>query len=174
LKNTLQESDSISRSQTAIYHVIYAWNYLQWGGAQIYLLSIIRNAPPSWRFTLLIPRNSKPDLIRFFDPYGVQIDYIDASIYEGPAESLGQKIKRRWCLFRAELAMYRGLRKYGPEGSVIHIDSAPWQDWILLFLLTLRSNVFFTLHNAIATTQISNRRARIWRWRLNFLMACDR
>jgi glycosyltransferase involved in cell wall biosynthesis len=174
LKNTLQESDSIKRSQTQAYHVIYAWSYLQWGGAQIYILSIIRNAPSNWRFTLLIPRNSKRDLIRFFEPYGTDIDFIDASVYEGPVETVGQKIKRRWHRLRSGLALYRGLKKYDPAMSVIHIDAAPWQDWILLFLLTLRTNVFFTLHNAIATKEISARRARIWRRRLNFFIGRKR
>lgn len=154
--------------------MICAWSYLQWGGAQIYLLSIIRNAPSNWRFTLLIPRSSKPDLIRFFEPYGVDIDFIDASMYEGPVETVGQKIKRRWHRLRSGLALYRGLKKYDPATSVIHIDAAPWQDWILLFLLTLRTHVFFTVHNAIATTEISARRARIWRRRLKFFIGRER
>ena len=152
-----------------MFDVIFAWSYLQWGGAQIYILSIIRNAPPNWRFTLLIPRDSKPDLIRFFEPYNVRIDFIDASLYEGPADSVVRKLKRQRHRVRSEFAMYRGLRKYEPASSVIHIDAAPWQSWILLYFLTLRASVFFTLHNAIATG-ISKWRARIWRWRLNFLI----
>lgn len=169
MNNTLEESDSPTRSQTQTFDVIFAWSYLQWGGAQIYILSIIRNAPPNWRFTLLIPRDSKPDLIRFFEPYNVSIDFLDASLYEGPAESSAQKLKRQWHRLRSELAMYRGLRKYDPASSVIHIDAAPWQSWVLLYLLTLHANVFFTLHNAIAT-EIPKWRALIWRWRLNFLI----
>lgn len=170
MNNTLQETDLGIRSEAKTYDVVFAWNYVKWGGAQIYILSIIRNAPDNWRFTLLIPRNSKPDLIKFFEPYDVEIDFLDSSAYEGPVDGLGQKFTRRLHHLRSELEMYRRLKNYDPQTTIIHIDAAPWQDWILLFLLTLRFNIFFTLHNAIATTEISKRRRGIWKWRLNFLM----
>lgn len=149
--------------------MIYAWNYLRWGGAQIYLLSIIRNAPENWKFTFLIPRNSKPDLIRFFEPYGVNFDFLDRSIYEEEAGTIGRKIVRQWSRIRAEMAMYSRLSKYDPSSSVIHIESAPWQSWLFLFLLTSRANVFVTLHNAL-TTDVPPWRASLWRKRLRSLV----
>lgn len=149
--------------------MIYAWNYLRWGGAQIYLLSIVRNAPANWKFTFLIPRNSRADLIKFFEPYGVAFDFIDHSIYEDAADTIARKIKRQWSRVRAELAMYARLSKYDPKTTVIHIESAPWQSWLFLSLLTLRANVFVTLHNAL-TTEIPKWRASLWRRRLRSLV----
>lgn len=149
--------------------MIYAWNYLRWGGAQIYLLSIVRNAPENWKFTFLIPRNSKPDLIKFFEPYGVNFDFLDRSIYEEEAGTMGRKIMRQWSRIRGEMAMYSRLSKYDPASSVIHIESAPWQSWLFLFLLTLRANVFVTLHNAL-TTDVPAWRASLWRRRLRSLV----
>ena len=32
------------------------WTYPNWGGAQIYFLSIVRNAPPGWKMRLAVPR----------------------------------------------------------------------------------------------------------------------
>jgi glycosyltransferase involved in cell wall biosynthesis len=159
----------MERSQGQIYNVIYAWNYLRWGGAQIYLLSIVRNAPANWKFTFLIPRDSRADLIKFFEPYGVTFDFIDRSIYEEEADTIARKIKRQWSRIRAELAMYARLSKYDPKTTVIHIESAPWQSWLFLSLLTLRANVFVTLHNAL-TTEIPKWRASLWRRRLRSLV----
>jgi glycosyltransferase involved in cell wall biosynthesis len=159
----------MERSQGQIYNVIYAWNYLRWGGAQIYLLSIIRNAPPKWHFTLLIPRDSHTDLIKFFEPYGVSFEFIDHSLFEKETGTIFEKIKRQWSRVRAELEMYSRLSKRDPRSTLIHIESAPWQSWMFLFLLTLRFHVFVTLHNAL-TTEVSNWRASIWRRRLRSLV----
>ena len=159
----------MERSQGQIYNVIYAWNYLRWGGAQIYLLSIVRNAPANWKFTFLIPRDSRPDLIKFFEPYGVTFDFFDRSIHEQDADTTARKIKRQWSRIRAELAMRARLSKYDSKTTVIHIESAPWQSWLFLSLLTLRFNVFVTLHNAL-TTEIPKWRASLWCRRLRSLV----
>ena len=149
--------------------MIYAWNYLRWGGAQIYLLSIIRNAPANWKFTFLIPRDSRADLIKFFEPYGVGFDFIEHSIYEEEADTIVRKIKRQWSRIRAEVEMYSRLAKYDPKTTVIHIESAPWQSWLFLSRLTLRANVFVTLHNALST-DVPKWRASLWRLRLSSLV----
>jgi glycosyltransferase involved in cell wall biosynthesis len=129
----------------------------------------VRNAPANWKFTFLIPRNSRADLIKFFEPYGVTFDFIDRSIYEEAAGTIARKIKRQWSRIRAEMAMHARLSKYDPKTTVIHIESAPWQSWLFLSLLTLRFNVFVTLHNAL-TTEISKGRASLWRRRLRSLV----
>lgn len=159
----------MERSQEKELNVIYSWNYIRWGGAQIYLLSIIRNAPANWRFTFVIPRNSKPDLIKFFEPYGVDFDFSDHSLFEDEPISLRDKLMRQWSRIRAELSTYFKLRKYDPRNTVIHVESAPWQSWIFLFLLTTRFNVFVTLHNAL-TTEVAWWRAELWRTRIKSLM----
>lgn len=159
----------MERSQDKELNVIYAWNYIRWGGAQIYLLSIIRNAPDNWRFTFVIPRDSKPDLIRFFEPYGVDFDFSDHALYEDDPASLKEKLQRQWGRIRAEISTFFKLRKYNPENSVIHIEAAPWQSWLFLFLLTTRFNVFVTLHNAL-TTNVPWWRAELWRTRIKSLM----
>ena len=168
MKKAGNEISSKNGSQADALNVIYTWNYLQWGGAQIYLLSIIRNAPSNWHFTLIIPKNSRPDLIKFFEPYGVEFVYVDASLYEEAANTVLSKIRRQWHRIRAEFAVYRELRKFDPASSLVHLDMPPWQSWILLYLLTNRMHVFFTLHNAISTT-VAGWRAKIWRGRLNLL-----
>lgn len=159
----------MERSQEKEFNVIYTWNYIRWGGAQIYLLSIIRNAPANWHFIFVIPRDSKPDLIKFFEPYGVTFDFTDHALYEDEPVSLREKVQRQWARIRAEISTYFHLRKYDPRNSAVHVESAPWQSWLFLFLLTTRINVFVTLHNAL-TTNVSWWRAELWRTRIKSLM----
>lgn len=160
---TLPEAENLHR-------VILVWNYVEWGGAQIYFLSIIKNAPKNWRFTIILPRNSKPDIIRFFEPFGVEFDFIDTQLDALPARSIIEKIKRQWRRIISETVVYRHLLKYELNKSIVHIEVAPWQSWILLFFLTRLGNVFVTMHNALPDN-VSKWRKLVWKMRLNFIMS---
>jgi glycosyltransferase involved in cell wall biosynthesis len=149
--------------------VIYIWNYTEWGGAQIYFLSIIKNAPKDWHFTIILPRDSKPEIIEFFKKYGVDFDFLDNKI-ELAAETFSEKLLRQWRRITSEIAIYRRLLKYNLKRSVIHIETAPWQSWILLYFLTLHANVFVTMHNALPEN-ITRWRKILWQMRLNFVFS---
>ena len=149
--------------------VTFIWNYPNWGGAQIAFLSIVRNAPPGWTFKIVLPRDSNPEIIRFFEPFGVDVAYLDRSYAPGAAASLSDKLMRQWQRIRSEAEVYMFSRRHLARGSVIHISTAPWQSWILLLLLSLRFAVTATVHNSLPTENPALREA-IWRWRLDFLM----
>lgn len=151
---------------------ILVWNYLEWGGAQIYFLSIIKNAPSDWRFTIVLPANSKPELIRFFEPFGVEFDFIEPQTEQPPAVvSVADKLNRQRRRIASERAIYQHLLRYDLENAVVHIEVAPWQSWILLYLLSLRTNVFVTMHNALPENVPGWRKA-LWKRRLNFIFSC--
>jgi glycosyltransferase involved in cell wall biosynthesis len=147
--------------------VIYLWNYTEWGGAQIYFLSIIKNAPPDWHFTVILPRDSKPEIIEFFEKHGVAFDFLETHISMS-APDIFNRVLRQWRRMISEISIYLALLKYSLNSSVIHIEAAPWQSWILLFLLSLRTNVFVTMHNGLPE-DISAWRKYLWSARLNFL-----
>lgn len=150
--------------------VIFVWNYLEWGGAQIYFLSIIKNAPPEWRFTIVLPANSKPELIRFFEPFGVEFDFIEPQTEQNAAETVSDKLKRQQRRIAGEREIYRHLLKYDLADAVVHIEVAPWQSWILLYFLSLKTNVFVTMHNALPEN-VSSWRKKLWKMRLNFIFS---
>jgi glycosyltransferase involved in cell wall biosynthesis len=150
--------------------VIFVWNYLEWGGAQIYFLSIIKNAPPEWRFTIVLPANSKPELIRFFEPYKVEFDFIEPQTEQNAAETVSDKLKRQQRRIAGEREIYRHLLKYDLANAVVHIEVAPWQSWILLYFLSLKTNVFVTMHNALPEN-VPNWRKKLWKTRLNFIFS---
>jgi glycosyltransferase involved in cell wall biosynthesis len=152
-----------------IFNVIISWTYTEWGGAQIYFLSIIKNAPPNWKFTIVLPKDSKPDIIKFFEPYGVKFEFFDISYGLFEAKGIVGKLKRQWRRIYSEYAAYRKLSRMNLENSVLHIENAPWQSWILIYLLTQKTDVFVTMHNALPI-DAANWRKKIWSARLNFLM----
>lgn len=149
------------------------WGYRQWGGAQIFLLSIIRNAPPEWRFTVMMPRSSGSDIVHFFDRENVDLKFLDRSFDYDPASGVVAKLKRQIARISMEFLIFRKLIRYARE-SVIHIEAAPWQSWILLRgLLALGRKIVVTAHNAL-TPSISNWRQWVWSFRLRSLVAHQR
>ena len=159
----------IEEKNEYIREVILSWSYIEWGGAQIYFLSIIKNAPLNWRFTIVLPKNSKPDIIKFFEPYGVKFEFFDNSYGLFEAHGFVGKLKRQWQRICSEYSAYRKLRGMNLENKILHIENAPWQSWILIFMLTRLGNIFVTMHNAL-TENVPNWRKKVWSWRLNFLM----
>jgi glycosyltransferase involved in cell wall biosynthesis len=152
------------------HKAIYAWTYLEWGGAQIYLLAIMKEAKADWDVTVILPRLSHSGMITYLQDLGVKYQFIDAHQYpaSNPARSIWQKAIRQYRRISAEIAMLRALKAFNLQESILHLETAPWQSWLLLTVLSLRgANVFVTLHNApTARTAI---RRKIWRMRMRFL-----
>ncbi|MEP6947036.1 MAG: glycosyltransferase [Acidobacteriota bacterium] len=118
---------------------------------------------------LVLPRGANSDVTRFFEPYGVKIEYLDRMYAQHAAASLLDKLKRQWERIRSELEVYRYSRRNLAPNSIVHIEAAPWQSWILLYLLSRRFNTIATVHNSIPAKD-STSRAPIWSWRMTFLL----
>lgn len=128
--------------------LIFLWTYTEWGGAQMYMLTIIKQALEKWDVVVAIPRTSKTDLLDFYKPYNIPIDFLDYHFDPKVEASILGKIRRQFQRIRSEAEVYKYLRKFDLKESVLHIEIAPWQSWILLILLSLRgANVFTTLNN---------------------------
>ena len=149
---------------------IFAWTYLEWGGAQIYLLAIMKEAKADWDITVILPRHSHSGMITYLRDLGVECRFIDAHQYptSNPAQTLWQKAVRQYRRISAEIAMLKALKGFDLKESILHLETAPWQSWLLLTILSLRgANVFVTLHNA-PTARTAFRR-KIWRVRMRFV-----
>jgi glycosyltransferase involved in cell wall biosynthesis len=148
--------------------LIFLWTYLQWGGAQIYFLAIIKRALAEWDIVVILPRESSKDLIGFFDDLGVRYEFIDAALDTQPANSLRRKAGRQIRRIRAEIVTLLYLRRFDLRKSILHIETAPWQSWLLLTALSLRgANVFVTLHNYLEGGSAFRR--CVWKWRMRFV-----
>ncbi|MEO6587717.1 MAG: glycosyltransferase family 4 protein [Pyrinomonadaceae bacterium] len=148
-------------------NVIILWNYLNWGGAQIYLLSIVKHAPENWKFKIVVPRKSPNNIVELFKLHGAVVEYQDVFLDTNQAFSLYQKLKRQWRRIHSEFVTYQFVRRQELTDSVLHIETAPWQSWFFLKKLTTKVNVFMTMHNALPNVSIL--RQIIWKARLKYI-----
>ncbi len=148
--------------------LIFFWNYAEWGGAQIYLLAIMKQAKRDWDIKVIFPRASSPDIVKFIEAVGVAYEFIDFSLDLDPAPTLLRKLQRQWRRVRAEKLTFKHLLRFNLRESILHIEAIPWQSWILLTALRLRgASVFVTLHNSVPEGSFI--RKAIWKMRMEFV-----
>lgn len=147
------------------------WNYLEWGGAQIYFLAIMKEAKKDWDIEVILPEKSSPAILKFLDEVGAQYEFVNTRIDFSPAFSVADRLKRQWRRITSEIKAYKYLQKFNLKESVLHIETAPWQSWVLIFALARRGNVFVTMHNALPV--ISRWKKIIWSKRLNFVLGLE-
>lgn len=150
--------------------VFYVWNYVEWGGAQIHLISIMKHAREDWDITVLLPRGSSSDIVGFLTSADVTIDFLEHSLDLAPAPSVIKKIRRQLRRLHSEFEIFNYFRKVRSTPFVVHIETAPWQSWQLLSLLrVLGGKVFVTCHNTLVDGTLWRR--MLWKGRLRFLLA---
>jgi glycosyltransferase involved in cell wall biosynthesis len=148
--------------------LIFFWSYLEWGGAQVYMMAIMKEAKRDWDVVVVLPRASSPEIIGFLDQIGVKCEFLDFHLDLGTAPTIKRKLERQWSRWSAEVATLRFLRRYELPNSILHIETNPWQSWIFLTILSLqRANVFVTMHNAISTK--ARWRELVWKARMQFV-----
>ncbi len=147
--------------------LIFLWTYLEWGGAQVYMMAIMKEALAEWDVIAAIPRASSPEVVGYLEQIGVTIDFLDVSLDHDSAPTLSRKIERQSNRIKTEFAVLKYLRKYDLKNSVLHIEISPWQSWQFLAVLSRRgANVFVTMHNAITGSAM---REAIWKMRMQFV-----
>jgi glycosyltransferase involved in cell wall biosynthesis len=130
--------------------LIFCWPYIEWGGAQIYFMAIMKEAKRDWDVVAMFPEESPADVRRFLDNIGVSYELLDFRLHLTPAPGFIAKLRRQLNRIRVEAGLLRHLKKFPLADSILHIEISPWQSWIFLTLLRLRgANVFVTMHNAI-------------------------
>lgn len=148
--------------------IYFVWNYRNWGGAQIYFLAIMKAAREKWDMLVFLPRGHSEDFLEFLRQLKIPYEFIEGSLDLNPALSILRKLSRQATRIRSEIAIYRHLLKYDLRNNIVHIESAPWQSWILLTALAAHgANIFVTIHNAV--TAPSRWRRAVWKARLAFL-----
>ena len=130
--------------------IIYVWNYRDWGGAQIYFLSLMKEAKNKYRVTALLPSDSEPKILQYLDSMGITCEFLPPSPTVNFSKGLPAKIMKRWTLMRSEGRVVKQIFKRGnPENQIVHIDFGFWQSFLSLFRLCRKSNVFVTVHTGL-------------------------
>src|SRR5206468_6888404 len=128
--------------------LIYAWNYLSWGGAQIYILSLVKAASKDFEIYLVVPYGTDEYLLSLFNRYNVDFGFFSPPTELTVPLSLRDRIRRRLNKVRSENAMFKAIRSVADSDSIVHVDLSPQQSARTLFRLCLRYNVFSTAHNS--------------------------
>lgn len=142
---------------------------MQWGGAQIYFLALIRSVSHKFEVKAVLPNGSDKKLLQYLEANNIAYDFFEGSMDSSNAESVGRRIKRRLNDSFTNLSLAKHLSKYDLKNSIVQIDVAPWAGFALLFYLISKTNVFVTFHTAIP--QLSFLRRALWKTKFTILTA---
>lgn len=147
--------------------VFYVWNYLEWGGAQVYFLGVASRIKDKTGVRFVFPKDTNRQFIKFCENLGLEYEFIDVVADLKPAPTLKRKLERHWNKIYSEYYLLKFLKKFDFSDSVLHIELTPWQSVFSLITLCRRAEqVFITMHNALPKVS----KWRFWLWKLKFSM----
>ncbi len=144
--------------------VIYVWNYIEWGGAQIYFFALMKEVKKHSEILVILPEHSDKQLLTFLDNLNVNYEFFDAVGDNQPATTFKRKIQRHFNKVVCEYKTLKYLKKLDLSDSIVHIELAPWQSATALSILSLRTKVFTTIHN----NPVTNNKLREVSWKIKF------
>ncbi len=149
--------------------VLYIWPYLEWGGAQIYFMGLMKLARERYDVRALMPAGSAERLLGYMQALNIPCEFFEAHVDMSTAKTIWERLRRRWRKAYAELTIVRYLGWSRAGSALLHVDFGPWSSFWLLLYLSLRSNVFVTLHTALP--HASGLRRRLWKLKFRILCA---
>jgi glycosyltransferase involved in cell wall biosynthesis len=144
--------------------IIYVWDYVQWGGAQIYFFALMKEVKKHCEILVILPENSDKQLLTFLDNLNVNYRFFNVIGDIRPATTIKRKIQRHLNKVICEYKTLKYLRNLDLSDSIVHIELAPWQSVTALSLLSLRTKVFTTIHN----NPVTNNKFREISWKIKF------
>ncbi|MBV9209944.1 MAG: hypothetical protein JOZ52_04915, partial [Acidobacteria bacterium] len=149
--------------------VLYVWPYLEWGGAQVYFMGLMKLARERYDVRALMPAGSAERLLNYMQALNIPCEFFDSHLDMSAASSLKGKLRRRWSKVRTEFVITRQLGWKRAGRALLHVDFGPWSSFWLLLYLSLRGKVFVTLHTAMP--RVSGMRRAIWKLKFKVLTA---
>lgn len=140
--------------------VVYAWNYLEWGGAQIYILGLIKEVRKEFEPLIVLPFGSNPQMIHFLDELDIKYEFFKGYFDKPAARTIPGKLRIHWIKLRNEFAMIRHIRRLDPVPAVVHVELGPNQSLLALAVLCMRTPVFITGHNRLGAGPV---RELLWK-----------
>ncbi len=149
----------------------YIWNYLEWGGAQVYFFGLMKEAKNFGEVVAVMPDGSNEQLLKFLNNIEISCRFFAGHTDLKPASTVKRKIQRHWNKLFSEYVLIKFLAKLNFRNSVTHIELAPWQSFLVIFWLCRRTKVFITIHNSVLPIP----KMRHFVWQIKFrLLACNK
>jgi glycosyltransferase involved in cell wall biosynthesis len=147
--------------------VVYVWNYLEWGGAQVYFLGIAARIKDRTNVKFVFPGETSRQFIGFCENLGIDYEFLESVADFQPAPNFRRKMARHFNKIRSEISLLRFLRRFDFDESILHIELAPWQSALALSWLGRRAKVFMTMHNALPS--VSKWRKLLWKLKFSIV-----
>ena len=58
------------------WQILYVWPYLEWGGAQIYFMGIMKLAKETYQVRAVMPKGTDPKIIGYLQRLGVPCTFL--------------------------------------------------------------------------------------------------
>ena len=149
--------------------VIYAWNYVEWGGAQIHFLALIKEARREFDVVVVLPKGTDSQFHHFLNALKIECVEFEPAVDLAPTETIFDRFRRRRRRLKSEHRMISEIRRIGTQNAIIHTDLIPTQSLLSLIRLCRLTDVFITSHNALP--QVSITRWYWMRWKFYVLSA---
>lgn len=163
-----KQSNAVEKKKAQI---IYAWDYVQWGGAQIYYLALIKEVKNEFDVLMVLPENSDEQLLKFINALEVKYDFVQTESDAKPAETIKRKIERHINKIKSERKLIAHLLKKDLSDTIVHIEYSPWQSLLSLIRLSRKTKVFITAHNSLPPVQ--KWRYLLWKVKLKIIEKFD-
>src|SRR6478672_2704798 len=150
--------------------IIYAWDYVEWGGAQIHFLALMKEVRKAFEIVVVLPEGTDSQFLGFLDSEGISYKTFHGHIDAKPRTTFISKVRRHWLRVRSEYSMLKKIEQVGIDAAV-HTDILPGQSLMSLIWLCLRTNVFITLHNALPP--VSKWRWALWKLKFGIISRFD-
>ncbi len=135
-----------------MHQIIYVWNYRDWGGAQIYFMSLMKEARRSYSVKAVIPSDSEPKILSYLRSIDVPVEFLPAAPDLSGANGVFQKFTRHLSRLKSEYRLASHLLKDKEiANKILHIDLGFWQSFLPLFRLSRKTNVFMTVHTGLSS-----------------------
>lgn len=147
--------------------VIYAWNYVDWGGVQIYFLSLMRFVSSKYKVKAVLPENSAEKLLAYLTSNNVEFEFFSSEMDRAEAKTINRRIERRVNDYLCNLSLAGKLSRQDLKNSIVQIDAAPWTSLTLLLYLAFKTDTFVTFHTPLP--EIAAWRKTLWRLKFRTL-----
>jgi len=144
--------------------LLCVWNYLEWGGAQVYFLALMKEAKKHCEVRAVLPAGSNEQLLKFLKDADISFEFVASHTDAQPAATVKRKLARHFNKLRSEYLFCRYLKKFDLKQCAVHVEFAPWQSFAALFWLCMKTKVFTTVHNSVRPRQAW----RWWIWKFKF------
>lgn len=147
--------------------IIYAWSYVEWGGAQIYYLALIKEVKKEFDVKVVLPEKSDEQLLNFIRALDVPYEFVPTESDLKPVPTLKRKLQRHLNKFKSERVLLNYLQKFDLKNAILHIELSPWQSLVSLMRLARQTRVFVTAHNSLPP--VPKWRKQLWNIKLKTL-----